>query len=209
MKTMVCLLLLAPLLHGDPLHCTLHDTGATPGLSAHVENNALAVAWAGERGSRLRAVFGIEGAAPVVRELAVDGAVLARNLTPEFTTVSGVRRAAHGLDYEHRWDVFWDAPLTIPGRGENPGLPRKPEEIRHSSSSFAMHSCEVQQDGTRLEISFPGLSLGIFSGRLQFTVYEGSNLLRMEAIAKTEEPSVAYTYTAGLGGFSLDQLQRI
>jgi hypothetical protein len=44
---------------------------------------------------------------------------------------------------------------------------------------------------------------------LQFTVYEGSNLLRMEAIAKTEEPSVAYKYTAGLAGFSLDQLQRV
>ena len=147
MKTMACLLLLAPLLHGDPLHCTLHNAGATPGLSAHVENDALEVVWAGERGSRLRAVFGIDGAAPVVRELAVGEAVLARNLTPEFTTVSGMRRAAHGLDYEHRWDVFWDAPLTIPGRGENPGLPRKPEEIRHSSSSFDTHACEVRQEG--------------------------------------------------------------
>ena len=99
-----------------------------------------------------------------------------------------MRRAAHGLPYEHRWDVFWDAPLVIPGRGEAQGLPRKLEEIRRGSSSFDTHSCEVTRAGARLEISFPGLALGIFSGTLQFTVYQGSNLLRMEAIAKTDEP---------------------
>ncbi len=209
MKTLACLLLTIPLLSADPLHCTLEGAGSSAALSARVENDSLEVAWTGERGSRLRAVFAIDRAAPVVRELAIEGAVLARNLTPEFTTVSGMRRAAHGLDYEHRWDVFWDAPLTIPGRGENPGLPRKPEEIHHGSSSFDTRACEVRQEGARLEISFPGLMLGTFSGRVQFTVYQGSNLVRMEAIAKTEEPSVAYKYTAGLRGFSLDELQHV
>ena len=140
MKPLALFLFLAPLLSADPLKCTLHNVTALPELGARVDGETLRVAWAGERGARLRAVFGIDRAAPVVRELAVGGAVLARNLTPEFTTVSGMRRAAHGLDYEHRWDVFWDAPLTIPGGGENPGLPRRPEEIRHSSSSFATHS---------------------------------------------------------------------
>src|SRR6266516_7731707 len=60
-----------------------------------------------------------------------------------------------------------------------------------------------------LEISFPGLSMGIFSGRLQFSVYRGANLLRQEAIAKTDEPSVAYKYQGGLKGFSTDLLPRI
>ena len=203
------LLLLAPLLSADPINCTLHNARASPTLGARIDGEALEVSWTGEHRARLRALFGIDHATPVVRELSAGGEVLGRNLTPEFSTVTGVRREAHGLDYAHRWDVFWDAPLTIPGHGENPGLPRKPEEIRHSSSSFAANSCEVRQDGARLEISFPGLSLGIFTGRLQFTVYEGSNLLRMEAIAKTEEPSVAFKYTAGLAGFSLDQLQRL
>ena len=45
--------------------------------------------------------------------------------------------------------------------------------------------------------------MGIFSGRLQFTVYRGSNLLRQEAIARTDQPSVAYKYAAGLKGFSI------
>ena len=35
-------------------------------------------------------------------------------------------------------------------------------------------------------MTFPGLSMGIFSGDLQFTVYKGTNLVRMDAAAKTE-----------------------
>lgn len=208
MRLLAVILLSARILSADPLNCVNHATGS-PGLGAHIENETLVVTWAGEHAMPLRASFAIERATPVVRELAAGGAVLARNLTPEFTTVSGVRRAAHGLDYEHRWDVFWDAPLSIPGHGENPGLPRKQEEIRHGLSSFDTHSCEVRREGARIEISFPGLSLGIFSGRIQFTVYRGSNLMRMEAIAKTDEPSVAYKYTAGLRGFSTQDLARI
>jgi hypothetical protein len=45
--------------------------------------------------------------------------------------------------------------------------------------------------------------LGIFSGDLEFTAYKGSNLLRQEAIASTQEPSVAYIYKAGLKGFAI------
>src|SRR5713101_6234514 len=157
MRALTLLLLLIPSLSAEPINCTLHNAGSSLTLGASIEGETLEVTWTGEQGVRLRALFGIDHAAPVVRELSAGGAVLGRNLTPEFSTVGGVRRAAHGLDYEHRWDVFWDAPLTIPGHGENPGLPRKPEEIRHSSSSFATHSCEVRQDGARLEISFSGL----------------------------------------------------
>jgi hypothetical protein len=209
MKSLAFFLFLAPLLSAYPLNCTLHNVATSPELGARVDGETLQVTWAGEHGARLRAVFAIDRAAPVVRELAAGEIILARNLTPEFTTVSGVRRAAHGLDYDHRWDVFWDAPLSIPGHGENPNLPRKPEEIRHGVSSFETHGCEVQQAGARIEVSFPGLSLGIFSGRLQFTVYQGSNLVRVEAIAKTEEPSVAYKYTAGLRGFRTSELGRV
>lgn len=214
MKALALLLVFPPFVSGDPINCTFQNTLSPRGPGARLENDMLEVAWTGEGNARLRARFAIDHATPIVRELAIvgrvgDWAILGRNLTPEFTTTSGVRRAAHDLPDEHRWDVFWDAPLTVPGGGENPGLPRKPEEIRSGSSSFATHSCSVRQDGARLEISFPGLSLGIFSGRIQFTVYEGSNLLREEAIAKTEEPSVAYKYTAGLRGFSLDTFQRL
>ena len=157
---------------------------------------------------------------------------LAANARPEFRVVAGFRRMSNqqiqpltGLNVpitpqivdEHKWDAFWDAPLdlnTQPARGGNPppaagianqpGLPRKAEEITRATASYRADRCEVKTDGARLEITFPGLQLGPFAGQLRFTVYRGTGLLRMEAIAKTDQPSVAYKYDAGLAGLSID-----
>ena len=196
------------------LRCNLSSYREIPGLQAGIRDDSLLVVWRGERNSTLRARFAIEGERPIVRELAVraegrEWSTLGRNLTPEFATTSGLRRTGHGLPEELRWWVYWDAPLQVPGSGNQPNMPRRPEEIRHSEASFHSNGCEVRTNGARLEVTFPGLSMGIFSGRLQFTVYRGSNLLRREAIATTSEPSVAYKYTGGLKGFSLADLQRV
>ena len=43
------------------------------------------------------------------------------------------------------------------------------------------------------------------SGRLQYTVYKGTNLIRQEAVAKTDERAVAYKYDAGLKGLTIEQ----
>src|SRR5262249_6062683 len=95
-------------------------------------------------------------------------------------------------------------PGVIPlGRGERVyGLPRRPEEIRRASAVFTTSSCAVRSDGGSLEVKFPGLSMGIFAGDLRFTVYRGTNLIQMDAVAKPNEPWVAYKYDAGLRGLS-------
>jgi hypothetical protein len=162
---------------------------------------------------------------------------LAANAQPEFRVVSGFRRMSNqqiqpldGLKVpitaaiidEHKWDAFWDAPLDLnaqPARGGNPppaagianqpGLPRKASEIARATATYHADRCEVKTDGARLEITFPGLQLGVFAGRLQFTVYRGSGLVRMEAIAKTDEPSVAYKYDAGLSHVAIDSGSRL
>ena len=85
----------------------------------------------------------------------------------------------------------------------------KPEEIKKADATFQTTSCSVVTDGARIEVNFPGLSMGIFAGSLRFTSYRGSNLFRMEAIAKTDEPSVAYKYEGGLRGFSTALLPRV
>ena len=128
---------------------------------------------------------------------------------------------------KEKWHVFWDAPLLVPGLrdgqkpsaqppvlgrpqlGRNLDLPRKPEEIRHAQATFATTSCDVTTDGARLEVNFPGLSMGIFSGSLRYTMYRGTNMFRLEAIAKTDQPSVAYKYEAGLKGLSTSLLPRL
>jgi len=89
------------------------------------------------------------------------------------------------------------------------GTPRTPSEIRRADSSFQTTSCSVKTDGASLIVTFPGLSMGIFSGDLQFTMYKGTNLVRMDAAAKTSEEWVAYKYDAGLKGFSTDLTPRV
>ncbi len=138
---------------------------------------------------------------------------------------------------KNKWYAFWDAPLVIPaprlaesgrgavaeaaegrtraanartgGVGRVYGAPRDPKEIRRASATFSTHSCSVKTDGARLEVTFPGLSMGVFAGTLRFTSYRGTNMFRMEAIAKTDEPSVAYKYEAGLKGLSTSLMPRV
>jgi len=126
---------------------------------------------------------------------------------------------------KYKWDAFWDAPLRVPGGeiahggatpppagipGTNqPGLPRKPEEVKRATAIFKAQGCDVKTDGGRIEVSFPGVDMGIFAGRLQYTVYKGTNLIRQEVIAKTDQESVAYKYDAGLKGLTIQPASRV
>ena len=226
-------MLFSPWAAGQVLSCNLDDYRPLEGLAATVREGVLEVKWRGEQDQQLRAEFAIRNHQPIVRELAAsnDGEkwlVLGRDLTPEFQVTSGMRRLAtaqaqalrslHGtltpdLIEREKWNAFWDAPLSVPG---NPGagdssidLPRKPDEIQRAWASYHTASCQIKTEGTRLKVTFPGLKMGLFSGRLQFTVYRGSNLLRQEAIARTEQPSVAYKYLAGLKGFAIENGTRV
>ena len=154
---------------------------------------------------------------------------VATDAHPEFTVVTGLRRMTNqqldplaGLGIpitkavfeREKWEAFWDAPLHVPGpesahnnttppqKGvlDQPGLPRAASEIGRASVSYRVTGCAVKTDGARIEVSFPGATLGVFDGRLQYTFYKGTNLIRQELVARTASPSVAYKYDAGLGG---------
>lgn len=219
---------------GDAMKCDASAYQARPGMTATASGGELVVSWTGAGKDELRARFGIDGGQPTIRELAIRrGAawrVLGQNLVPEYHVTSGVRRMSEqqaaplralGVQItdevveKNKWYAFWDAPLEVPGTkpGETTprdiGLPRKPEEIRRASARFQSESCSVKTNGERLEITFPGLTMGIFAGDLRFTVYRGTNLIRMEAIAKTNEPSVAYKYEAGLKGLTNSSMPQV
>jgi hypothetical protein len=211
------------------LDCDLRAYAPKPGLTASVEPDAVVLAWQGDRDVPLRMSLAVDRGQPVVRELAAGGRTLAKDLSPEFAVTSGRRRMSEqqmaplrelGITItpevleREKWYAFWDAPLLVPGlepgrTPRNAGLPRRPEEIRRATATFDVSGCEVKTDGARLELTFSGLSMGIFSGRLRYTVYRGANLVRQEAVAKTEEPSVAYVYRAGLRGFDKAALTRV
>ena len=66
----------------------------------------------------------------------------------------------------------------------------------------------MKTDGARLEVSFPGLTMGIFSGGIRFTHYRGTSLLPGRGHRQTQKNLVAYKYAIGLKGLSLDTLPR-
>ena len=222
--------LAASLSYSQAPRCDLTNYRPQPGLAATTTAYGVEFVWDGERAQPLRAVFTIRAGTPIVHELAArKGAawiLLGRDLTPEYDVVSGKRRLSEqqmaplrklpgGLTPEvierEKWNAFWDAPLMIPG---NPGgsldLPRKPEEIRRASAVYHADACEVRTNNARLELTFPdSVAIGIFKGSLRYTIYRGSNLVRQEVIASTDEPSVAYKYNGGLKGFSMDAKTRL
>ena len=161
---------------------------------------------------------------------------VASGVSVELRIVEGLRRISNqqlaplrGLGVEitpevvdlYKWDVFWDAPLDLrtevgggnppPAEGvaNQPGLPRSPDEVRRATVTYAASSCRVTTDGRRLRVAFPGLTLGSFSGELVFSVHEGTNLIRVEAVASTARPSVAYKYDVGLTGLELGESSRV
>lgn len=165
--------------------------------------------------------------------------VLATNVTPEFRIVSGIRRVTQqqteplkklGIELteeklnEIKWDAFWDAPLYIsdePPRSHvtsipatepfanHPGMPRKPEEVIRAIAHFNVSSCKIRTNGSRLEITFPGVKAGIFEGYLQFDIYKGSNLIRQMLVAKTDHPSVAFKYDGGMKGLPISNATQL
>lgn len=193
----------------------------------------------GERVSLRLAVRGGEPRIEELALLSAGGGqwvTVGRDLGIEYRVVEGLRRISNqqlvplrelGVELtsevvdRYKWDVFWDAPLDLStdvgggnpppaaGVAHQPGLPRSPGEIRRGAATYAVTGCSVHSDGRRLTVTFPGLRLGSFTGELVFTVHEGTSLFRIEAVASTELPSVAYKYDAGLTGLALTSASRV
>jgi hypothetical protein len=214
-------MLLSTVAAAQQLECSFDDYKSIDGLHAGMNRGTLEMSWQGEGGEQLQALFTIRDGHPVVQQLAARNGgtwdVLGKDLIPDFQVTTGRRRISltqrnllKKFDIDtpaeediRKWNTFWDAPLVIPGGHDTTDLPRKAEEIQRASVRYHSRTCRVTTNGSRLSVTFDGLSLGLFSGDVEFTAYKGSNLLRQEAVAKTDEPSVAYIYKAGLKGFAI------
>ena len=206
------------------LTCDLSGYKAAEGLKAESTGGVVTLTWQGESRQELRAAFGVRGGQPVVEELAArkpggGWLTLGRNLEPEFQVTTGRRRMSKTEDdilkrlhaetpenqERYKWNVFWDAPLAVPGYDKSHlvGPGRTADEIKRATVAYKSSTCKVATDADRLSVTFNGLSLGLFAGDLQFTVYKGSNLVRQEAIASTDAKDVAFIYKAGLKGFPI------
>jgi hypothetical protein len=216
------------------MNCNMQGYKAVEGVRAVATAGAVTLDWRGEgqgvAAQELRARFALRDGKPVVAELAARKAggewvVLGKDLAPEFQVTTGRRRIAKteknilvrlGKDTPeneeiYKWNVFWDAPLEVPGLDASHlvGPGRTADEIKRAAVSYKSDACRVKTDGDRVSVTFNGLTLGLFSGDLQFTVYKGSNLLRQEAIASTAAKDVAFIYKAGLQGFQIAEDTRV
>src|SRR6185437_9391109 len=206
-KTIVAMGLALALITGSAaaqtVKCDMSGYKSSDGLRAEAIPGGVAFTWSGERGQQLRAAFALRDGQPIVTELAArkgTGAwvALGKNLEPEFQVTTGRRRMSKTEkdilvrlhqdtpenEERYKWNVFWDAPLAVPGYDNSHlvGPGRTEDEIHRASVSYKSDACSVRTDGDRETLTFNGLTLGLFAGELQFTVYKGSNLLRQEAV---------------------------
>ncbi|GHV87005.1 hypothetical protein AGMMS50255_3010 [Spirochaetia bacterium] len=159
------------------------------------------IIWNGEDGLSWKALVGIEKGIPCINELSYQRAgtwvKLAGPLYPQFEVSTGPRRMdkSRGHDFENRWNAYGDCPLIDPA------------EVEIAVASFAATRCEVTKEGALTVVNFDGLDMGYFKGGVRFSFYEGSNLIRVEALAANDkQDSLAYIYRAALRGFSPGKL---
>ncbi|MBQ4506713.1 MAG: hypothetical protein II971_05630 [Firmicutes bacterium] len=166
------------------------------------------VRWKGEDGLSWRAELGIDGQGrPCMFELAYtrcgEEKLLSKDLVPQFRVITA-KRTTHnpqrekpiGADEkpEYQWDTYSDDPMS------------RKKDVKEANEKWSSKKMELKKDGLQTIVSFDGLTLGQFSGGCEFTFFEGSNLIRLEAVASTDEDGVAYLYHAGLDGFEEGKL---
>jgi len=124
-------------------------------------------------------------------------------LRPQFRVVTAKRtkknpqrmkELAPGEELGYQWDTYSDDPMS------------HKENVRQADAQWNTTKMSVKNDGNHTTVSFDGLTLGQFSGGVDFNFFNGTNLIRMEAVASTEEDGVAYLYHAGLHGFKVDKI---
>lgn len=168
------------------------------------------VTWTGEDGYLWHARMGIANSKPCIEELRYERAgetvVFGRMLTPQFKVVTSKRTKnnpqrlkglAPGEELGYQWDTYSDDPMS------------HKEWVKEAKDTWNTTKLEVSRDNCVTSVTYDGLTLGQFTGGCRFNFFEGSNLIRIEAIASTEEDGVAYLYHAGLGGFEIGKLYYI
>lgn len=114
-------------------------------------------------------------------------AEIATNLDPVFILTEGQRN----LNRDSGWNIFFDRTAYLP--------------YEEYIVNLVKQDVKVLTEGSRTKIRVSELKAGIFSGNLVITVYNGSPLMKTEAVMRTEKDSTAIIYDAGLVSGSPDK----
>lgn len=156
--------------------------------TATVSDSLLDVTWpAGDTGPG-RLQFSREPEAALLKSIQLMAGdtyqPVASELDPAFFLTVGKR----DLEKRDGWTIFFDNPSHRP----HESYPLRLERSKISVASV----------GGRTHVMIPGASAGPFSGHLEFILYHGSPLMKVEAVLTTTQDSLAILYDAGLVGQS-------
>jgi hypothetical protein len=136
------------------------------------------VRWQDGAGRPCTAQFSLDPAKPLITLVAVNGKDVITRASPIYRASTGKRRGG--------FDQFFDFP------------PSHPAGTRSFLGDFKMTAGHARFEGGRLDVSFDGLTLGIFHGSIHYFFFPGSTLIQQRAIVSTDEPDTAFFYDAGI-----------
>src|SRR5438876_1004738 len=124
--------------------------------------DAIRVSWQDERNLPWTAEFSKNPERPLITAIRQGDKLIVKGAQPFYWIEYGKRRGG--------FDQFFDFP------------PSHPDGTRKFQSEFKAANSKVVTNGDRVEVSFEGLRLGAFSGRIAYTFYPGTRLVQQEAI---------------------------
>jgi hypothetical protein len=153
--------------------------GVRPGpVQVMSDGSVLTVRWSDAAKRSWVAKFALDSKLPLITSISADGRNIVEKATPYYHCSTGKRTGG--------WDAFFDFP------------PMAPEGTRSFQQALHPTKVTVNSVGDRVEVSFNGMEMGIFSGSVRYVIYPGSSLIQQVAVLKTDEKDVAYTYDTGL-----------
>jgi hypothetical protein len=167
----------ATTLHGETIAADISAVKPGP-IEVSATTATLTVRWADASSKHWSAVFALDNKLPLITAIAVEGRNVVEKATPVYRCSTGTRTGG--------WDAFFDFP------------PARPQGTRNFLQSFHPTAATARTMGDRVEVSFNGMEMGIFTGTMRYIFYPGSSLIQQVAVLETNEPNVAYTYDAGL-----------
>lgn len=154
------------------------------GVQATVSDAMLNVEWPAGNAETGKVSIDLNKTNPLIGSLGIGSRekqyTIARNLDPAIILTVGKR----DLVSQNGWNIFFD----------------KTAYQKYQSYAVKLDKTDVKvtSNGSRTEITVNGAKAGLFSGSIQFTLYNGSPLMNVAAVMTTNVDSLAVIYDVGL-----------
>ncbi len=152
--------------------------------TASVTGNTLDITWPAGNTGKGKVVIDLQKGNTLIKSLQLEKEgvfqEIATGLSPGFTLTVGHR----DLEKRDGWVIFFDNPAN---------RPHQTYPVR-----FEKQNANVKSEGGHTTITLDGATAGPFTGAMSITVFQGSPLMKVEAILSTQQDSLAILYDGGL-----------